>query len=962
MCIHVPQLGQVTEQPAAGTHSVPGTNCIDGHGKIKFSTWNFGKGNFKEPGLCTHIAENFERSPAAIHCGQEVTPTMAACVVGSKGSWISSDPHWYANNHELAPASGCLDRRGAGLGFFGRVSVVSEITVLEEFCYFSLDAPPPLNGASACADGGKIYPSAFQTARIDLKRSFAGFDSIVVINCHLHYNTAKGASHATRSSPPLSKRLLHEFYDHLAHAIFRTEARLVAGDFNMSFFDVAHQMERRGLRLQLISHHVELASSAGTDLKWDSCGFFLVGGAVLFKQMDLLAHCLAGARHSYPLKPSGNKVVHASGEETVLYEKDGGVKRGYPLKSYGGNVRGGSGLPDFELDDDGLKQCGKVMSRMQMERREHGRVLTSQLEDLMTAKRDRPDSVVVSALHDAPAAFTAARATGAAAPAAGKSTIPFWSIPEQELKMLPVEYVTEILADGTAFDVNGSLWGRDGHWPLFIQIGRKRESTQQADDNDAVLQKKRWECNKGKNPWPWWHQHKSEMLYWRSSEDGGSAWSGEAWLRSRDWWSIRDAPALAAYEAPWAAAYGEEAARKALAFVKSVQAAAPPSTPMPARPPPATVDPPAAAAAAVAPAAGVDPAPQSSASPAAAPAPAVGSAPGGTPAPAAPMPQTPDRMQPSPPPGLPGPVGTQAEGRGAAPAPREAVGIPMLVPPPPQTPPPKGNPAMRISAGAAQVQVKFPPTKSPKGAAPAAGAAPAHEPKRVKPPPAAFTFHRQQGSPAADPRPAPPPPPPVVAHAAEPKPAQPPPPSVVASAAGPKPVKPPPPSVIALRQQQRSPAPEPKPVKPPPAWLVPEPKPVKPPPAPEPKPVKPPPAWLAPEPKPVKSPPAWLAPAQAQSIIVKQPPVCVTQLATAQAPTSGQQPAQTPAPPSTPPPPSKPSPRAATLLQHEAKASKELVTSKAGQAPPTSSTSFFYIGDPVRSTVCLLYTSPSPRD
>ena len=76
-------------------------------------------------------------------------------------------------------------------------------------------------------------------------------------------------------------------------------------------------------------------------------------------------------------------------------------------------------------------------------------------------------------------------------------------------------YVTELLPDHTKFDASGVVWGRAGHFPLFVMLGTHRQRSEEGDKRGKVGHGKRnhWK-NSGKTSWPWWIWHESERTYW----------------------------------------------------------------------------------------------------------------------------------------------------------------------------------------------------------------------------------------------------------------------------------------------------------------------------------------------------------------------------------------------------------------------------------------------------------------
>ena len=140
-----------------------------------------------------------------------------------------------------------------------------------------------------------------------------------------------------------------------------------------------------------------------------------------------------------------------------------------------------------------------------------------------------------------------------------------------------LDLATEWVADYKRWDESGYLWGRDGHWPLFAAIGAKKHYStgyhekQKTRNHKAKVWKDACASGHGYAPWPWWIEYSGEPGYWREGRDGGGEWSGKLWLAARSQWSAEE---VAAYEAPWVRAYGDEAAQRCLTYCEMRQATA----------------------------------------------------------------------------------------------------------------------------------------------------------------------------------------------------------------------------------------------------------------------------------------------------------------------------------------------------------------------------------------------------
>ena len=82
-------------------------------------------------------------------------------------------------------------------------------------------------------------------------------------------------------------------------------------------------------------------------------------------------------------------------------------------------------------------------------------------------------------------------------------------------------FVTEVMPSFTHWDPQGYVWGRPGHWPLWVMLGPGRYRSDDGWAERAVRGQKLWEW-KVTGRWPWWRYHESEKFFWLP----GSASSG----------------------------------------------------------------------------------------------------------------------------------------------------------------------------------------------------------------------------------------------------------------------------------------------------------------------------------------------------------------------------------------------------------------------------------------------------
>ena len=108
--------------------------------------------------------------------------------------------------------------------------------------------------------------------KIAFREPQCGHTSLNVCNVHFHHLTAKRHTGFAEA-----KRL---FWPCLAATIHRYDVRILAGDFNMSMWEVVPQLRSLGIRIDIAACCPWLkAEGTRQQLKLDSCGIFIVGGA-----------------------------------------------------------------------------------------------------------------------------------------------------------------------------------------------------------------------------------------------------------------------------------------------------------------------------------------------------------------------------------------------------------------------------------------------------------------------------------------------------------------------------------------------------------------------------------------------------------------------------------------------------------------------------------------------------------
>ena len=125
-----------------------------------------------------------------------------------------------------------------------------------------------------------------------------------------------------------------------------------------------------------------------------------------------------------------------------------------------------------------------------------------------------------------------------------------WDVTLPELD-LSVEWV----ADYEKWDESGHLWGRDGHWPLFVAIGGQKHYSKAYHANQQIRQYKTkvWKdsCASGngeRGAWPWWIEYSGEPGFWREGRHGGGEWDGRWWFATRAKYTEEE---IQQYEAKW---------------------------------------------------------------------------------------------------------------------------------------------------------------------------------------------------------------------------------------------------------------------------------------------------------------------------------------------------------------------------------------------------------------------------
>lgn len=218
---------------------------------------------------------------------------------------------YMANQGRLcSPARFTVDRGAGGDGLLiaGRSALVSDVLCHEE-----------LSGSR----GSAKERSSQLICTLRFKTGLAGRGSVGVANLHLHRDLAKRGSRSA---------LWQGWCRQLGAALRGGEVRVIAGDLNMGLFLFGESMaEFAGLLVQLVASHREVAMTsalAGLDdrglrkqMRFDSCGIWLVGGVYKVRTLSVDLQCLSGAIHP--------ALLHVKDRTKFKH-----FQRGYPWESY----------------------------------------------------------------------------------------------------------------------------------------------------------------------------------------------------------------------------------------------------------------------------------------------------------------------------------------------------------------------------------------------------------------------------------------------------------------------------------------------------------------------------------------------------------------------------------------------------------------------------------------------------
>lgn len=135
----------------------------------------------------------------------------------------------------------------------------------------------------------------------------------------------------------------------------------------------------------------------------------------------------------------------------------------------------------------------------------------------MGLKMDRVDLTHEYKLEET----TGPRASGASSSSAGGAAGPsggptdFRARGAGQASLNQTGWITEVMPDYSKWDASGLVWGRHGHYPLFVFLGYGRHHSEEGERERQVAKgkKKTWKSG-GMVSWPYWTQHESEKAYW----------------------------------------------------------------------------------------------------------------------------------------------------------------------------------------------------------------------------------------------------------------------------------------------------------------------------------------------------------------------------------------------------------------------------------------------------------------
>ena len=242
-------------------------------GALALLTGNWG-GHRKDKTRQSHVDEDLKKNPASLLCLQEAQAELvgllaAPAVAGDAGAEDALQRRTGYQYHCVR-----MDEHEKTLLIAVRVNICERLAILESV--------RRVDGRYKEKNDTKGHMPVMKTAitrilvgQVDLRVSMAGHERLVVANVHLHRYTAK-KFHGFAAS-------FDRFWDELSALVLKHQVRILAGDFNMSLWEVVPQLRRRRIQVQMAAWFPWYDNMG--QVKGDSCGIFLIGEAAAIKPL-----------------------------------------------------------------------------------------------------------------------------------------------------------------------------------------------------------------------------------------------------------------------------------------------------------------------------------------------------------------------------------------------------------------------------------------------------------------------------------------------------------------------------------------------------------------------------------------------------------------------------------------------------------------------------------------------------
>ena len=385
--------------------------------------------------------------------------------------------------------------------------------------------------------------SKYAIFRIKWDGLVGGTDETVVAVFHINHAEAK-------KSP---KRVM--FMTEFTAKCAEHRVRIAMGDGNMACYSLEELFAEHKLNANLVAFHAEYfherdkeyTSKKERELKWDSCGIWILGPILQIKLQGWRRHALAGS--VWPQRRIYTDKLGYEGRSAMGY-----VAQSYvPKMPIAEEIDRGREWPS--MDDEVFEKC----------------------------KRWRNDIDKSLVLGESPQRYQAAT------PALMREYLDFRRlVPTVDRVVSPrgggsdwqdghwplIQRSRETMSDWTKADPFGALWSKGGHFVLKVIVnytatGRDRGT--QGREHLRVKSKKKniWMQT---NIWPWWIESESEAHHWSAQtvnrDVQGGQCNGLFWRHSRHEWLTSGGPdaeaELEKYEWAWVKAHGHQAQRDAL--------------------------------------------------------------------------------------------------------------------------------------------------------------------------------------------------------------------------------------------------------------------------------------------------------------------------------------------------------------------------------------------------------------